>query len=79
MPSHQQGSEQPDRLFGLGLAGIATVFYAATSVCAKTLGTLSKPAEGVQLFLVQVVPSRDCTAHLLPAQKTISHNMQQTV
>jgi len=36
--SSQQGPDQGKRLKGLGLAGIATVFQAIMSVCAKTLG-----------------------------------------
>lgn len=37
-PSSQQGPDQGKRLKGLGLAGIATVFQAIMSVCAKILG-----------------------------------------
>lgn len=36
--SDQQGTDQGKRLKGLGLAGIATVFQAVMSVCAKILG-----------------------------------------
>ena len=36
--SSQQGPDQGKRLKGLGLAGIATVFQAIMSVCAKILG-----------------------------------------
>ena len=38
-PSDQQGADQGKRLKGLGLAGIATVFQAVMSVCAKILGS----------------------------------------
>jgi len=34
----QQGADGSKRLKGLGLAGIATMFQAVMSVCAKTLG-----------------------------------------
>ncbi len=37
-PSSQQGPDQGKRVKGLGLAGIATVFQAIMSVCAKILG-----------------------------------------
>ncbi len=50
-----QGTQLANRLKGLGLAGISTLFQAAMSVCAKDLGmqTSCDNAQSVQPFIVR--------------------------
>ncbi|DBB16082.1 hypothetical protein WJX82_007470 [Trebouxia sp. C0006] len=70
--SSQQGPDQGKRLKGLGLAGIATVFQAIMSVCAKTLGQSGVPVfeillvRGIMVLSISYMKAVTATQHTFP-------------
>lgn len=71
-PSSQQDPDQGKRLKGLGLAGIATVFQAIMSVCAKILGQSGVPVfeillvRGIMVLSISYMRAVTTTQHTFP-------------
>lgn len=68
----QQSTEQAKRLKGLGLAGVATVFQAVMSVCAKILGQSGIPVfeillvRGIMVLSISYMKAVTSTQHTFP-------------
>lgn len=71
-PATDQQSSQSKRMKGLGLAGIATVFQAVMSVCAKILGQSGIPVfeillvRGIMVLSISYMKAVTTTQHTFP-------------